>query len=290
MAQNRTKAGLHVACEIAPGRVVAARRSATGHIEVAHARTLASGTITPALMGDNVHSPDALRDAVTEALEAIGGRGRDIITIVPDAVARVVLLDFETFPERRDEADGIIRFRLKKSVPFDIDKASLSYDVRRTAKGTSVVAAVAQTAVVQQYESAITAAGFQPGVVLPSLMASLGLIDAERPTLVIKVDATNTSVAIVNEDQLLLYRTLEGATSSDRLAEDIYPSLVFLQDNYQMSVENVLVGGVVNVQDLAPALEQQTGARVHELVDASLTPTTSVPKGELAGVMGALLA
>ena len=292
MAQTRTNIALPLACEITPSRVIAAR-GAGHHIESASARALSVGAVAPGLTGENVSRPEELRTVVEEVLSIVGGHGRDVIVIVPDSVVRVVLLDFDSLPDKEQDADVVIRFRLKKSLPFDVDKALLSYDVRRTTGGVKVVAAVAQPAVVEQYEAAFRAAGYQPGVVLPSSLAALGAVEADRPTLVLKVDAQTTTVTIVDQDQLLLFRTLEGgakAITGERVAEDVYPSLVFLQDNYGLSVEKVLIAGVPSAAEIAPVLEQQTGAKVKDLVDSSIAPGTGVPSGELAGVVGALLA
>jgi type IV pilus assembly protein PilM len=292
MGQTRRNVILPLACEVTPSRVIAARGSSRG-VDSASARTLSSGAVVPGLTGDNVVRPEELRSVVEDVLSTVGGRGHDVTVVLPDSVVRVVLLDFETLPDKQQDAEGVIRFRLKKSLPFDIDKAVLSYDVRRTTGGIKVVAAVAQPSVVEQYEAAFRAAGYQPGVVLPSSLAALGAVDADRPTLVLKVDAETTTVTIVDKDQLLLFRTLEGgakAVTGERIAEDVYPSLVFLQDNYGLSVERVLIAGVPSAAEIAPVLEQQTGAKVKDLVDSSIAPGTGVPRGELAGVVGALLA
>ncbi len=292
MAQTRTNVVLPLACEITPSRVIAARGS-NRNVDSASARTLSAGAVVPALTGENIVRPEELRSVIEDVLATVGGHGRDITVVVPDSVVRVILLDFDALPDKPQEADGVIRFRLKKSLPFDVDKALLSYDVRRTSAGIKVVAAVAQPSVVEQYEAPFRAAGFQPGVVLPSSLAALGGVDADRPTLVLKVDAQTTTVTIVDQGQLLLFRTLEGgakAVTGERIAEDVYPSLVFLQDNYGLSVEKVLIAGVPSAAEIAPVLEQQTGAKVKDLVDSSIAPGSGVPRGELAGVVGALLA
>ena len=123
-----------------------------------------------------------------------------------------------------------------------------------------------------------------------------GALDArQQPTLVLKVDLSSTSVAIVERDDLLLYRTLENA-HGDRidaaaLADDIYSSLVFFQDNYGTKVERILLGGLASAQVIGPALESQTGARVSDLVPAAqVGGQTSLAPSLLAGVVGALVA
>ena len=278
-----------VACEIAPERVIAARASETGAIDVLSTRTLPAGAIAPGLGTGNVPEAGAVRDAIADSLASVGG-GRDVILIVPDAAVRVVLLDFDTLPDKRQDADAVVRFRLKKSLPFDVEHASLSYDVRRANGSVKAVAAVTPLAVLEEYEGILRSAGFTPGVVLPSMLAALGTVAASEPTLVVKVDIGTTSVAIVQNDDLLLYRTLEnargGALSAENLADDIYPSLVFFQDTYGVKVERILLGGLVSARDLGGALQEQTGARVADLVTTA--PQGNLPPSVTAAVVGAL--
>ena len=140
-------------------------------------------------------------------------------------------------------------------------------------------------------------AGYDPGVVLPSMLAALGAADARRPTLVIKVDAHTTSIAILNENQLQLFRTLEntrGVTiTGEQLAEEVYPSVVFFQDTYHLNIERIYVAGLPESGGAAPALRAQTGAEVQELVASSQLGATAggaVPRWRMAGVVGALIA
>jgi type IV pilus assembly protein PilM len=285
------KPAVFLACEISAGRVTAARGTPNG-VESTSARNISADAVAPALTGDNIRRRDEVKTAVSDVLAAVGVRGKDVVLVVPDTVVRIVLLDFETLSEKKEEAEGVIRFRLKKSLPFDVEKAMISYDVRRLAGGVKVVAAVALSEVIQQYEEILREHGLQPGIVLPSTLAALGAVNADKPTLVLKVDSQTTTVSIVDRDQLLLFRTLEGGlneATGERIAEDVYPSLVFLQDNYGLSVERVLVTGVPRLSEIAPVLEQQTGARVRELLDGQLNSTQGAARAEFAGVVGALL-
>lgn len=282
-----------IACELTPERVIAARATDSGAVETVSARSLPAGTLAPGLATPNVANSGALREAISNSLAAVGSRSRDVIVVVPDAAVRIVLLDFEELPERQRDADSVVRFRLKKSLSFEVDDAALSYDVRRSHGTIKVTAAVAPAAVREEYESLFRDAGFNPGVVLPSMLASLGAVESSAPTLALKVDRSSTSVAIVQGEDLLLYRTLENA-HGDRLdaaalADDIYSSLVFFQDNYGMKVEQILLGGVASAEEIGPGLENQTGARVNDLVTPSqVGGQTSVPPALLAGVVGAL--
>jgi type IV pilus assembly protein PilM len=207
----------------------------------------------------------------------------------------VVLLDFETLPPKREEAESVVRFRLKKSLPFDVEKAKVSYHVQPSNGGVRVIAAVALANVVEDYEAAFRQAGYAPGVVVPSMLAALGAAQAQQPSLVIKVDARTTSIAILDGQQLLLVRTLENprgvAVTGEQLAEEIYPSVVFFQDTYHLNIGRIFVAGLPESGAAAPALRAQTGAEVTDLVSASQlgAGAGSIPKWRMAGVVGALL-
>src|SRR5271167_4612109 len=199
-----------LACEIAADRVLAGRAADTGRmVETSAARELSPGAMVPDLMEANLRDGRAIREAIEGSLGSVGGRSRDVIAILPDTSVRVVLLDFETLPSKREEAEAVVRFRLKKSLPFDPADARISYHAQATKKGVQAVAAVVLNTVLEEYESAFRDAGYNPGMVMPSMLAALGAADAERPTLVVKVDAHTISIAILDQEQLLLFRTLE---------------------------------------------------------------------------------
>jgi len=297
MSFGSNNAKPRLACEIAADRVLVGRLADDGHsLAACAARELAPGSVVPDLVEGNLRQHDAVKDAVEATLGSVGARTHDVIAVVPDAAVRVVLLEFDTLPADSEEAVGVVRFRLKKSLPFDVDKARVSYHTQKTNDGVRVVAAVALASVVEDYETAIRNAGFSPGVVLHSMLAALGAAEAQRPTLVVKVDARTTSIAILNAEQLQLFRTLEntrGVTiTGEQLAEEVYPSVVFFQDTYHLNIERIFVAGISDTGTAAPALRAQTGADVQELVSASqlgVSSGGSVPRWRMAGVVGALI-
>jgi type IV pilus assembly protein PilM len=296
VASGSNSAKPRLACEIAADRVLVGRLADDGRsLAACAALELAPGSVVPDLVEGNLRQGDAVKAVLEEALRSVAGRSHDLIAVVPDAAVRVVLLEFDTLPADSEEATSVVRFRLKKSLPFDVDKARVSYHAEKTKDGVRVVAAVAVASVVEDYEAAFRDAGFSPGVVLPSMLAALGTAEGQRPTLVVKVDARTTSIAILNADQLQLFRTLEntrGVTiTGEQLAEEVYPSVVFFQDTYHLNIEKISVAGISDTGSAAPALRAQTGAEVQELVSASQLGSAggSVPRWRMAGVVGALI-
>src|ERR1700686_1982394 len=287
-----------LACEITLDGVIAARASdKTPRLEVFTSRRLTPGVIAPGLNGPNVLDAEALRTALSGALGAVAGKSRDVIVVLPDVAIRMMLLDFEALPAKAAEIEPVIRFRLKKSLPFDVDQAVLSYEVIRSNGIVRAVAAVSPREVIEEYEKAFRDAGYEPGVILPSSLAALWLVDGGRPTLVLKVDPMNITITVVERQELRLVRTLEnphgGNVSAAELAEAVLPSIVFFEDTFAAQIEQIYVGGIAPLQELGPMLHQHTGAQVRELAP-ELAPEQNlsgenVPPSTMAGIMGALL-
>ena len=292
MAGN-TSSRPRVACEISAERVVSARAAEGAlSLEAVSSQNLVGGAVTPGLQHANVALRDPLVTALRQSVAAVAGRSRDITLLIPDASTRLLLLDFETLPEKKEDADAVVRFRLRKSLPFDVDSAAVSFDRYTADNGVRVVVAVTPRSVLEEYESVVRDAGYNPGAVLPSMVAALGVVDASRPTMVIKVEPGTTTFAIVDQNQLLLYRSLEyggTAVTGESLVDDVNTSLVYFEDRYGIAVERVLVTGVQSAQALQSAFSS-TNVRVENLSSSSMAGARAegVSPWSLAGVAGAL--
>ena len=286
-----------LACEITAERVIAARVNLTQRaLDVYSTRRLPTGTLLPGLSATNVLQADALRSAVGSALDAISGSLRDVMLIIPDAAVRVLLLDFDDLPQKHEDAAAVVRFRAKKSLPFDVESAALSFQVDRTRRPIKVVAAFSPRSVIEEYEGAVADAGFNPGVVLPSILATLGMVEADRPTMIVKVDGATTTVSILDGRNLILLRTLElpgrTALSLQDISASVLPSMVFFEDTYASKVDCVLVTGDAEMQALSSSLQGETNVRVEPLVAASLPGDAlgdTLPPSVLAPVAGGLI-
>jgi type IV pilus assembly protein PilM len=296
LSQKTTRPRL--ACEITSDGVIAARASDKApRLEVFTSRRLGEGVIAPGLNVPNVLNPEALRTALHGAMGAVAGKSRDVIVVLPDVAIRVMLLDFEALPAKPDEIEPVIRFRLKKSLPFDVDQAMLSYSVTRSNGNVRAVAAVSPREIIEEYEKAFRDVGYEPGVVLPSSLAALGMVDGELPTLMLKVDPMNITITAVEHQELRLVRTLEnpqsGNFSAADLSEAVLPSIVFFEDTFAARIEKIYVGGLAPLAEVGPLLHQQTGAQVLELApdliaEQNLSGETVSPS-TMAGIVGALL-
>ena len=215
-----------LACEVRAEGVVAARAedalavlSAVARVPLAdpiviprlHAVDGSEATVAPSGIGSDAAGRAAVVAALRKALESVCLRSREVTLIVPDAAVRVLLLDFDELPAKHTEALPVVRFRLKKLLPFDADDAAVSYQVMATAKaGLQVLAVAMPRELLADYESVVREAGFEPGAILPSTLAALaGLPEGDAPLLLVNAGREGVTTAIVKAGVLLLHRTVD---------------------------------------------------------------------------------
>jgi type IV pilus assembly protein PilM len=209
------------AVELTPEGVLAAAISSPGQAPVYAYEPLAPGSLLPGIGEPNLRAPEAVAAAIRTALDQLSPRSRAITLVIPDTVVRVFVLDFDSLPAKPVEAFPVLRFRLRKMVPFDVEHAGLSYQVLVEKKDeVKVLAAVLPGPVLAEYEAAVRTAGYEPGAVLPSSLATLEAIDLMEAVLIANLSPVALTTTIVNGQDLLLYRTLDlPEETSQRLDE-----------------------------------------------------------------------
>jgi type IV pilus assembly protein PilM len=206
-----------LAVEVRPEGVVAARAEDAAAALTAVARaSLVEGALAPGLKVGNIVDKAAVVAAVKKALDGVAGTGRersrDVTLVVPDSAVRVLFLDFDQLPSKAAEALPVVRFRLKKLLPFDADEAMVSYQVMSNVKGSTIkmVAVAMPKDVLEEYEKVVVAAGYLPGAVLPSTLATLaGLEETEVADLVVNAGPGAVTTAIVQAGVLMLHRSVD---------------------------------------------------------------------------------
>ena len=122
-----------MAFEISEAGIAAARIGARAELDFL---PLKPGTLAVSPLKENVLDPDEFVHAVRESRRHQAARKRtDVALILPDFSARISVLDFDQFPTDPKEQASLIRFRLKRSVPFDVESAAISYWAQQRRKG-----------------------------------------------------------------------------------------------------------------------------------------------------------
>lgn len=138
--------------------------SSAPHLESVSSRPLSPGTLRPSLRELNVLNPQGFVIALQEARNSLFCRGKYVSVALPDAVGRVMMLEMEERFKNRSEGLEILRWKLKKKLPFDVAEAHLDFQqVGSRENGDSVLlVVVAYRPVIAQYEELFAAAGLVP--------------------------------------------------------------------------------------------------------------------------------
>jgi type IV pilus assembly protein PilM len=215
---------------------------------------LEPGMLLVSPLHDNIQQPQALLDRIQSLAPANGQRKRRAVVILPDYCARVAVLDFDTFPSAPEEQQALVRFRLKKSVPFEVDTAVVSYleqprsDEARTGAKTGakrdILAAVISADIVQQYEAPFRAAGFLPGLVTTSSVAALNLLPAEGITLLVKLSGRILTVLVLRENAVNLARCIEMEGGRlDDIESVLHPTIAYVEDELKGRPQHIWLAG-----------------------------------------------
>ena len=287
------------AVELSPQGVLGAASPGPGKPPVYAFEPLPQGALIPGIGEHNLRAPELVANAMRAALGQVSPRTRSVTLVVPDTVVRVFVLDFDSLPGKAAEAIPVLRFRLRKMVPFDVEHAGLSYQVLvETKSECKVLAAVIPGPILQEYEAAVRMAGFEPGAVLPTSLAALGAIDSAEPVLAANLSALALTTSVTQGQDLLLYRTLDlPEEPTQRLAEvqrGIAVAAAYYEDKLGVRPRllyyaGIGAGGNSSAEDFARWIDDP------ELAVADLAPLpetgAATPLGNLmslAGVVGAL--
>lgn len=226
-----------LAVEIGRDRVVAARGGPQGSVQQAGGRPLAEGLVTPSAKRPNIADTEAVAAAIRELLAQPGlavQPGEEATLLVPDLTARIFVVDFDALPTRHEELEALVRFRLRKSLPFDPERAVIGCEVasgRRGGGAGRVVAAVADRARLDEYEACVEASGVRAAVVVPSGLACLSAHPAlEHGTLLVRAEPGSLVTAYCRRGRVEFYRVMEIQSTVG--FEDIAPSAAYYRDHW----------------------------------------------------------
>lgn len=305
-----------LACEVSPYGVLAGRQDAASGLATQFV-PFASPILQAGLKVPNVLDRATVVAALRTALGAVTERkgrnraaSRALTLIVPDAAVRVLLLDFDALPSKRSEALAILRFRLRRLVPFDVEDARISWQTMGSGpEGVRVLTLVMPRPVLAEYESLVRDAGFLPGVVLPSTVAATPLAGAE-PALLINRNGDTLTTAILRGQDMLLHRSLDFSGADDAapdvparlprpieerqrqeeqdIRQSVSVALAYFEDTLAAPPAELFYIGPGSPEAFA-ALLDEPGLVIRNLGTAPDLPSRTVPPSLLAPVSGAVL-
>jgi type IV pilus assembly protein PilM len=253
------------AIEIAASRVSAASLEWRGGqaVVAAHAsEPLPPGALVPTLTSANTHDRAAVLRALTAVVERVG-RPRRVGLVVPDVVAKVSLVRFERVPSKAQELDQLVRWQVRKSAPFAIEEAQVSYvPALRADEGQEFVVSLARRSVIEEYEGLCAEVGAHAGIVDLSTVNIINAVLAGSAApagdwLLVNVASDYTSIALLRGASLIFFRN-RAADTEGTLADLVHQTAMYYEDRLKGAgfARVILAGAGAAPIEHAPEIEE----------------------------------
>lgn len=270
----------------------------------AHAtETLPAGLVAPALNQPNITDRAAVAAALGRVLSQLGGRPGRVALVVPDGAAKVSLVKFDKLPAKAEDLEQLIRWQVKKSVPFALEQAQVTWTRGATdaSGGVEFVVAIARRDIIEEYEAVCQAANAQAGLVDLATLNLINLALLADPSLagnargagaaarvsddsadpasampmdwvLVHIGADSSTVAIVRGAQVLFFRN-RPADAGGHLNDLVHQSAMYYEDRLGgpgfsrvfVAARDVPEAQADELPDLYRGLEERTGDRVETL-------------------------
>ncbi len=252
-------------------------------------RSVEAGTFAISPLHDNVLGPEAMTAAVAEIAATNGARRRRSATLIlPDYCGRIAVLDFDAFPGAHEEQLSLVRFRMKKSVPFDVEAAAISFFPQSrhgNAKKCDVVVALVALEIVARYEAPFRMCGIDAGLITTSTLAAMDLVKGVNDGVMAKLSGRVLTLSVLNAGTLRMVRCVElPELSAEEIAQVLYPTFAYMEDEMKSPVKRLLLCGFGH---MAVEIEQLCAAELGLEVEP-VRSRFGAPEAGNAGLFGYL--
>jgi type IV pilus assembly protein PilM len=210
------------------------------------------GTLAVTPLQDNVLRPDVVAATLERIAPSNGNKKRrPAAVILPDHAVRVSLLDFDSFPAVAEEQQALVRFRIKKTIPYEIDSAAIRFwaqpsasNAKNGGKKTEVVVVTVALEILARYEALFRSSNFHPGDVTTSSLAALNLYRETGVAVIAKLAGNVLTILAQTEGHLKLFRCLEIDPDSDEdILSVLFPTFAFVEDELGQPVRKLILCG-----------------------------------------------
>lgn len=217
--------------------------------------------------------------SVRELFEATATKPGRVGVVMPDNLAKVSILHLPEAPASRKQLDEIVRFKLRRAIPFRLEEARITYQsLPGKGKGVDILVVVMRRFAVEQYEGILTSIGARPGLVDLSTPNLLNLARSRIAAMngdggdvaVLNCAAGYFTLVIQRDGRVIFFRSKsvpddidpDGEAAGELLSREIAHSLAYYRE--KLEGEN-LERAIVRSASIAP---ETVGTR---LADAGFT-------------------
>lgn len=198
---------------------------------------LPDGAIKPHFGKENIGDRSNLQDIIMQTIPE-GKKGGHIALTLPDQLAKISLLKFDEVPDKKEELEKLILWRLKKSVPLSTDDIKLDYMVLASKTDEiEILTSLASKTVIREYEDLLRALGLKPKVVDIYTMNSLSMYKhmLGPSSIFVALSDMTTSIAIIDEGVLKFFRSKETKGNIKKITQEIMATVSYCLSTFTKS-------------------------------------------------------
>ena len=128
---------------------------------------LPAGLLLNSFTEPNITDVPSFVSLAGRLVQQAGRRVSRINVALPDHVSRVSILEFDSLQGKKDEVEQMLRWRLKKLLPFDVEQAAMRYQYLGEFQSNDkdqhrFLVSIIKSDILSQYELAFREAGLKP--------------------------------------------------------------------------------------------------------------------------------
>jgi type IV pilus assembly protein PilM len=256
---------------------------------------LAADTFLPAVVTPQLTNEAALADALRR-IRMESGRWDKVSVLLPDSWFRINILEVPALPASPKEAEELVRWSLKRTMPIDPSTLRLSYQsLGRTGLHTKVLTLSAIDKTLTAIERVFAAAGIEVVLIEPIGLNLWNAITVREPhtsrdRIFFYIRDSDFTTAAFRGQQPLFIRS-RNLNGNRTIEQEIKLSASYLRDTLRTdSVEQCYVAGNGVNADLAAVIGSEFGAPVRKVAlrdfSESWPEGASAHEAELAACTG----
>lgn len=238
-----------------------------------------TGLLNFSMSQPNILDRQKLVQLVTKAIDQAGVSQKRLALTLPDSICRVSVQQIPEAPSGSEELAEMLRFRLKKALPFPSEQARIAFErIEDGSDNPSFLTGVMHEDVISEYEDFLSSFGFEVGIVLPSTFSVLNLlapIAAEETGgsdyFFVNAEQDYFSLTLVRNGLPTLSRTLgmreagdSGKYQTDDLEQELIPTVLYYQQKLGGQLNRVYYRSLRrDLPNLASVLSEQFEAPAH---------------------------
>ena len=247
-----------------------ARGKKDPQVQQVKAYRLPADTFTPAVVTPELSNEAAIAD-VLRRLKLEAGRINRVSVLLPDGWFRMNIFELQSLPDRADEAEAMIRWSLKRTMPIDPSTLRVSHEVlTKTGGHPRVLVISAAEKTLQAIERLFAAADIEVVLIEPIGLNIWNAVAVReqattRDRVFFYIRDGDFTTAVFRGGQPLFIRS-RNLNSQRTLRQEIKLSASYLRDTLQMqSIEQCYLAGNHVNGELTAEIGAEFGAPVRRI-------------------------